>query len=50
MSYKVWIEIEEVDEGGDHVQDIDPGFASSGEFDQLEEAHAFADRLQESAR
>ena len=46
--YKVWVEVEEVDDHGDHVQDWSPFLAgaSIGQFDDLDEAVVFGDQVQ----
>lgn len=44
-TYKVWIEVEELDDAGDNVRDHDLKFASTAEFSDLGEACAFAERL-----
>ena len=38
--YKVWVEIEEIDEDNYSYQDVSPFPVSLGEFDSLEEADA----------
>ena len=53
MVYKVWIEVEEINEETDHYKDISAenlGFAAAAEFDTKGEAVDFACRLQEIAR
>ena len=52
-TYKVWISIEMHDDDAEHARDeyvdIDPGFASEGEFDELDNARAYADFLHDLA-
>jgi len=45
MQYKVWIQVEEIDEDTDHYLTLDSSFGSTGEFDTEEEAQEFASRL-----
>lgn len=49
--FKVWVEIEEVDKLGDHVADHSDALdgAAIAEFDNLDEAIDFGNRLQLSA-
>ena len=44
MQYKLWLEIEEIDEGADHYEDV--GVPESlGEFDTEEEARGVMDEI-----
>ena len=43
--YKIWIELEEVDEDNDHYETIPLDFAQEEEFDTLEDALAYANKL-----
>lgn len=45
-TFKIWIEVEEVDEIEDHVTDVELDFASVAEFETMEEAIGFARHLQ----
>lgn len=44
--YKVWIEIERVDEENDEYEEVDLGFGSAGEFPTENQAIEFAEKLQ----
>lgn len=47
MEYKVWIDIEQYDEGAEvESEDFDPGFGHTVSLNTLEEAQAFAEALQ----
>lgn len=43
--YKVWIEIEEIDEENDIYQKLDLPFASTGTFNSEAEAFRFAQKM-----
>ena len=43
--YKVWIEVEEIDEDEDHYERLDLPFSATGEFEDELKAHMFAARL-----
>jgi hypothetical protein len=45
FEYKVWIEIEEVDDDLNHYQTLDLPFASTASFDTEQEALAYATKL-----
>jgi hypothetical protein len=49
--YRVWVEIEEVDVNGDHVEDWSAMLdgASIGRFDDLDDAIEFGDKIQRLA-
>ena len=43
--YKVWIEVEEIDEEADTYEDVDVDIPASGAFTTLDEAERFAHDL-----
>ena len=43
--YKIWIEIEELDEEADNYRDLEDPISVGGEFDTEEDARAFRDLL-----
>lgn len=47
--FKVWVEVEQIDEDADDYETIDGGSYAGGEFDTKEEAFAAMDRLLEIA-
>lgn len=46
MQYKVWLEVEEIDEARNHYQNIDLPFAGLATFDSREAAVSFAESVQ----
>jgi len=45
MKYKIWLYIEEIDEETDHYEDVMEPESVGGEFDSLEEAKEFRQKL-----
>lgn len=48
MSYKIWVQIEEVDESGEHIDNITPD-VEVGEYDDMDAARAAMDEIIDAA-